>query len=174
MECHDHRPLQSKSVSQFENLRAFSCIKKTPKTHQYLYTAYRLARSLLLYSLHRDNHCKMSTRSPARSKRTELSLVNNVELIKTSAGKTHRQLAEELNIERTQVGTILKRKAELMDALMMGMPVTTENVSAFVLSMRISKRQPGPGFSTWDQRARLSVGPWSTNRPWIMSWSSTS
>ena len=90
----------------------------------------------------------MSTRSPARSKRTELSLENNVELIKTSAGKTHRQLAEELNIGRTQVGTILKRKAELMDALMMGMPVTAENVSAFVLNMRISTRQPGPGFST--------------------------
>ena len=50
------------------------------------------------------------------SKRTELSLTKKVELIKNSSGKSHRQLAEIYGIGRTQVGTILKRKAELMEA----------------------------------------------------------
>lgn len=52
----------------------------------------------------------------AASKRTELTLKQKVELIKASAGQSSRQLAEKFAVGRTQVQTILKRKAELMTA----------------------------------------------------------
>ena len=49
--------------------------------------------------------------------RKELSLKDKVQLIRNSEGKTHRQLAEKYGIGKTQVGTILKRKAEFMSAI---------------------------------------------------------
>lgn len=50
--------------------------------------------------------------------RTDLPLKQKVELIKLSVrtGKSHRVLASEFGIGRTQVGTILKRKKELLEA----------------------------------------------------------
>ncbi|XP_007890259.1 tigger transposable element-derived protein 4 [Callorhinchus milii] len=48
--------------------------------------------------------------------RKELSLRERVDLIKNSRGKSHRELAVIYGIGRTQVGSILKRKAEYMTA----------------------------------------------------------
>ena len=49
-----------------------------------------------------------------KRKRKELTLKEKVDLIKLSDGKK-RQLAETFGIGKTQVQTILKRKAELLD-----------------------------------------------------------
>ncbi|XP_067896140.1 uncharacterized protein [Heterodontus francisci] len=48
--------------------------------------------------------------------RNELSMKQKVELILQSEGKSQRQLAELFNIGKTQVQTILKRKAEILEA----------------------------------------------------------
>ena len=50
------------------------------------------------------------------SARRELSLKEKVDLIKSSDGKSCRQLSEMFGVGKTQVSTILKRKAELMAA----------------------------------------------------------
>ena len=50
------------------------------------------------------------------SRRVELSLKKKVELIKSSDGKSQRDLAKQFGIGKTQVQTILKRKAEFMEA----------------------------------------------------------
>ena len=50
-----------------------------------------------------------------KRKRKELTLKEKVDLIKLSDGKSQRQLAETFGIGKTQVQTILKRKAELLD-----------------------------------------------------------
>ncbi|KAK2155260.1 hypothetical protein LSH36_244g00018 [Paralvinella palmiformis] len=52
----------------------------------------------------------------SRPKRIELTLDQKVALIKESEGKSHRQLAEMYGIGRTQVGSILKRRAEFLSA----------------------------------------------------------
>ena len=44
-------------------------------------------------------------------KRNELNLQKKIELIKKSSGQSQRQLAEKYNIGKTQVASILKRKA---------------------------------------------------------------
>ncbi|XP_041067296.1 tigger transposable element-derived protein 4 [Carcharodon carcharias] len=48
--------------------------------------------------------------------RNELSMKQKVELILQSEGKSQRQLAELFSIGKTQVQTILKRKAEILQA----------------------------------------------------------
>ena len=49
-------------------------------------------------------------------KRNELHLQKKIELIKNSFGQSQRQLAEIYNIGKTQVASILKRKAEYLAA----------------------------------------------------------
>ena len=52
----------------------------------------------------------------ATNKRNELTLQKKIELIKNSSGQSQRQLAEKYNIGKTHVQSILKRKAEYLDA----------------------------------------------------------
>ena len=52
----------------------------------------------------------------AKRKRTELSLEGKVKLIKASSGRNQRQLADQFGIGKTQVQSILKCKAELLEA----------------------------------------------------------
>ena len=49
-------------------------------------------------------------------RRVELSLEQKVELIRACAGKSQRQLALEFGIGKTQVQSILKRKADILDS----------------------------------------------------------
>ena len=52
----------------------------------------------------------------ATQKRTELSIKEKVELLKNSAGKSSRQLAEKYGVGRTQVQNLMKRKREILDS----------------------------------------------------------
>lgn len=52
----------------------------------------------------------------ASRKRNELSLRQKVDLLKSSEGKSSRQLAEFYGVGRTQVQNILKRKREILDS----------------------------------------------------------
>ena len=65
----------------------------------------------------------------SKRKRSELSLAEKVEVIKNSEGKSHRQLAEKFGIGRTQVSSILKRKAELMKTVEENGPATMKRVT---------------------------------------------
>ncbi|XP_064647061.1 tigger transposable element-derived protein 6-like [Lineus longissimus] len=60
----------------------------------------------------------MPTQSKPRPARRELQLKDKIKLIKAkdSEGKSCRQLAEMFDIGKTQVSTVLKRKAEYLDA----------------------------------------------------------
>ena len=49
-------------------------------------------------------------------KRNELTLADKVRLLKASDGRSQRSLAAEFGIGKTQVQSILKRKAEYMTA----------------------------------------------------------
>ena len=48
-------------------------------------------------------------------KRKELTLKKKVDLIRGSDGQSQRKLADKFGIGKTQVQTILKRKAEILD-----------------------------------------------------------
>ena len=52
-----------------------------------------------------------------KPKRRELNLKEKLELIEQSEGRSHRQLADLFGIGRTQVHSILKRKAEICDSI---------------------------------------------------------
>ena len=52
----------------------------------------------------------------SKSKRVQLTLARKIELIKASSGKSLRQLADVFGVSKTQVGTIIKRKAEYLTA----------------------------------------------------------
>lgn len=66
-----------------------------------------------------------------RSKRKELALEKKVELLKESesSGKSHRRLAEQFGIGKTQVASILKRKRELLDAFEQNEPAQKKRCS---------------------------------------------
>ena len=63
---------------------------------------------ILIFLFNADNMSK--------SKRVELTLARKIELIKASSGKSLRQLADVFGVGKTQVGTIIKRKAEYLTA----------------------------------------------------------
>ena len=61
--------------------------------------------------------CKMAAVSTkAKGKRRELTIEEKVDVIKASSSKSQRKLAEEFGVGKTQVHSILKRKAELLRA----------------------------------------------------------
>jgi hypothetical protein len=92
----------------------------------------------------------------ASRKRVELTLANKVALINASNGKSQRQLAVEFGIGKTQVQTILKRKAELLDSY-------DENGSSSRKRARYCNEEEDIDKLTWQwfQRARSINAPLS-------------
>ena len=85
----------------------------------------------------------------SRQKRRELTLEMKVALIRSSEGKSHRQLADLYGIGRTQVGSILKRKAEFLEAFQ-------GNAQPFKKRFRSAFQYPDIDRLTWEwfQQAR--------------------
>ncbi|XP_064633669.1 tigger transposable element-derived protein 6-like [Lineus longissimus] len=93
----------------------------------------------------------MPTQSKPRQARRELQLQDKIKLIKAmdSEGKSCRQLAEMFDIGKTQVSTILKRKAEYLDAY-------EENAPTERKRLKVSSELQGVDDLTWKwfQQAR--------------------
>lgn len=51
----------------------------------------------------------------SKPKRLDLTLEQKVDIINTSAGQSQRQLAEKFNCGKTQIHSILKRKADILE-----------------------------------------------------------
>ena len=64
-----------------------------------------------------------------RCVKNELSLKTKLDVIRDSNGKSHRQLAERYNIDRSQVGNILRNKRKYLDAFENNEPASRKRLS---------------------------------------------